>query len=202
MSENENNLLVGNSFKDRIGEASEFDAALGQVLIAFSVLERNLSEVITILLDLSPDMGQIVTAEQSFRGLVNLVSSIAKYKSARGDFNIDSNKPYEEIQETLKTCFKAEELRNQVIHSRYILDQFRIKTTAKAKHGLRTTSESVSPESILDISDFISNVAIEVEEIPIILNLADSINYVGLSKQYIFKDQLVVVFADDLQENF
>lgn len=202
MSEDENYLLAGNSFKDRVGEASEFDAALGQVLIAFSVLERNLSEVVTILLDLSPDMGQIVTAEQSFRGLVNLMSSIVKYKTERGDFNIDSDESYKEIQEILKLCFKAEEHRNQVVHSRYMLDQFRIKTTAKAKHGLRTTSESVSSESILDISDFISNVAIGVEEIPIILNVADSINYVGLSKQYISEDQIIVVFADDLQENF
>ena len=71
--------------------------------------------------------------------------------------------------ELMKLCFKAEELRNQVIHSSwagsYLTNaKVRRKVTAKASKGLNIHEEDIDAGYLLDIADFIICVAMDVEE--------------------------------------
>ena len=72
-----------------------------------------------------------------------------------------------------------------------------VKTTSKAKYGLRKSIETVTAESILDISDHIESSAIAVEELPIELNIADSIHYDELVTDYKLGEKLVASFTDE-----
>jgi len=185
------------SFAERIGSPDEIDAAIGRVVEAFSFLEENLRNVITILLDVEPEIGEIITAEMSFKGLLNLLASLFKYKSARGDFHVEGENISERFGELLKLCFRAEEERNKIIHSSYIARRYRVKTTAKAKMGLKTSIEEIDADRLLDISDFIGSVGMYVQELPLALNMATSISSGPLLIQYLYNDEVFAAFGHE-----
>ena len=78
------------SFKERIGEPEEFEAALGGVVESFSFLEESLCNVISILLEIGNEKAELITSELSFKNLVNLFSSLFKYRVERGDFQLET----------------------------------------------------------------------------------------------------------------
>jgi hypothetical protein len=111
-------------------------------------------------------LGQIVTAELSFRQKIDLLSSI--YRDKR-------NSPSElaELDEVLSRLAQAEQKRNIVVHSlwtSYAEDQTiaRIKSTAKRKNkGLKLEIESKSVEDLENIATFIAEVAYDVQTLVI-----------------------------------
>jgi hypothetical protein len=80
----------------------------------------------------------------------------------------------EELTELIALCQKSEDLRNIYFHSSYALGRFRSKTTAKRKHGLKTSIEPVDSALLLDVTDFIYETAAELPSVPLCLGLADS----------------------------
>ncbi len=156
--------------------------------------------MITLFLGVQNDIGAIVTAELSYKGLLHLASSLFKHKHKRGDFVVENEDCAERFDELMALCFAAEEHRNRTIHSSYVAGRFRVKTTAKAKAGLKTTVEAIDADKLLDISDFIAAAGMHVEELPMFLNLATKIEGAGGIVRYYDGDKLIAVLGSNYKE--
>lgn len=193
-------LHSGETFRERVGDPQEFDAALGKVVESFSFLERSLRNLVTLFLGVTNDIGEIVTAELSYKGLVHLASSLFKHKHVHGDFVVPGEDCAERFDELMSLCFAAEEHRNRTLHSSYVAGRFRVKTTAKAKAGLRTVVEAVDASKLLNLSDFIASVGMYVEELPLSLNMATRVEGAGGIVRYYDHDRVVAVFGSNYEE--
>lgn len=187
-------ISYGQTFEERIGDPDKFDASLGSIVEGFSFLERTLSNVIILLLDVTNEVGNIITAELSYKNKINLFSSLFKnnidiFKKVQSDIET-------QFKELLSLCNKAEEIRNQIIHSSYVANRYRVKVTAKAKKGLNKHVEEVNPDYLLDIYDFIVNVGISVEEFPVVLGLADTISASAEDVTYSKNNKIIKKFSN------
>jgi len=187
-------ISYGQTFEERIGDPDKFDASLGSIVEGFSFLERTLSNVIILLLDVTNKVGNIITAELSYKNKINLFSSLFKnnidiFKKVHSDIET-------QFKELLSLCNKAEEIRNQIIHSSYVANRYRVKVTAKAKKGLNKNVEEVNPDYLLDIYDFIVNVGISVEEFPLVLGLADMVSASAEDITYSKNNKIIKKFSN------
>jgi hypothetical protein len=136
--------------------------------VSFSELEDRLSEAIDSLIGGNDGTGSIVAAELSFRAKVNLFASLVRHRADGRYFTVPDAAVSEVLQELCNNIFKAEELRNAVLHSSWIeLDMsdgkvVRRKATAKSKHGFRVTEEEIGSGYLLDVVEFTSVVACDV----------------------------------------
>ena len=64
------------SFQDRVGDPDNFSSALGRIAFNFSQLEDQVSASITELIGVAPAIGNILTAELSFKNKVNVLASL------------------------------------------------------------------------------------------------------------------------------
>ncbi len=190
-------IETGQSFEERIGEPTKFDASIGRIVQSFSFLEESLSNIITILLSFDEDLGQLITAELSFKNKLNLFSSL--YKHLRRSYKTSNQDIDEYFQNLLKASYKAEELRNQILHSSYILNRFRIKITSKAKKGLNKSIEKITPSYLLDVSDYICEVAMTIQQFPICLEIATQISGNGKELIYYKGSKIIHRFSYDIE---
>jgi len=173
MNENEDYLnpeFTGDTFEERTGDPDSFSAGIGRIVLNFSELETQISNGIVKCLELDEERGHIVTSEISFKNKVHILSSLVKHLSGQWKFNVvnrDSLKCWEKIE---KQCFRAEEKRNQIMHSEWAgpylrdLKADRIKYSAKSKTGLKKKIEPIDSGGMLDIADYIITVVMFVEE--------------------------------------
>lgn len=160
----------GKSFADHDVEPNEFFTAMGMVAIAFSELEDSLSDVIISLLNFQDDTGRIVVAELSFKAKVHLFSSLVRHLKNSRSFAVPSYLDFNEVLKDLCTnVFKAETLRNTVMHSSWAgLEEYdpqrvvRSKAAAKSKHGFRMIQEDCDSGYLMDIVEFTQSVAGDV----------------------------------------
>ena len=151
----------GMTYTERDGEPEDFPASIGRVALAFNDLEDETSIAISKLLGIDEEISQIITAEMSFRNKVHLMGSLLRRALPFTMFNTGYDNPEEMVSELISQCFRAEELRNQIMHSSYVRlnnkngEVKRNKITSKATRGLNISSEVLDPGLILDISDFI-----------------------------------------------
>src|SRR4030095_12126511 len=160
------------SFNERVGVADEFDAAVGRVALGFSFLEDTASNMIAMLAGCDAVVGCIVTAELSLRQKLNELSSLIKQVLPTLVAPEHRTVIEDQTDELLAICWRSEELRNTYLHSTYAREE-RVKITAKAKHGLRMQSEAVHAGLLLDVADFIVYSGMELESLPMMLNMAD-----------------------------
>jgi len=162
-------IITHQTFAERIGLPDEFSAAVGRVTLSFSDLESALSDSIEKLLKLDFTTAQIITAELSFKNKVHLFASLVRNMSSTHKFNT-GNAPVSEVLDELVAClFRAEQLRNQVFHSSYSRPDLsdsvkRQKITAKATKGFQIQEQSVDSSYILDVADFIGEMATSLIE--------------------------------------
>lgn len=111
-------------------------------------------------------LGQIVTAELSFRQKINLLSSIYRDK-------LNNSTELAELDRVLAQAAQAEQKRNIVVHSvwtAYAAKETvaRIKATAKRRSkGLKLEIKNMSVEDLEDVANYIANVAYEVQTLVI-----------------------------------
>jgi hypothetical protein len=67
--------------------------------------------------------------------------------------------------------------------------------TARAKRGLHTTIEPVSPDLVADVADYISEIGFEMEKLPLMMGIANSIDSTGRTIEYTLTDGRVATFA-------
>lgn len=134
--------------------------AIGDITVSFAMLEFQIQNLIGSLIYEHQRIGQIITAELSFKNLRALLISL--YLERHGEDDDFSN-----LREFMKRAGQAEDKRNLIMHSVWAAGKdkdhiTRIKTTAKEKHGIRFKFEEVSAESL---NEFAKEIKILAEEL-------------------------------------
>lgn len=161
----------GDSFADRYGDPDEASSAIGLVAVAFSDLEEGLSAAIEKLLGVDAVVARVVTCEMSFRNKVNAMASLIRSLKPDREINLGTADRSSLVSELAAACFRAEEMRNQIMHSiwtgsgREGGSMTRTKYSAKASHGLRRQVENLNSAYLLDVADYISMVAFDLTEV-------------------------------------
>lgn len=138
----------------------------------FQQLDGEINKGISKMLNLSPDLTDILTAELSFQNKLNLFSSLIHKLKDKQKFNTYKGYENEYIREFIKSLFKCEELRNKIIHSVFIIEKtpsnkstiIRQKKSAKANKGLVVNKENIEICNLVNIYDFIICMSMEVQE--------------------------------------
>jgi hypothetical protein len=141
--EKNKSVVLGERYLSR-----DFLVAVGRMTINFSHLENILSMLCLVII--KSGYGQIITAEYSFKQLMNVIRSVLINCNEFEDFKITYNK-----------IKQIEEKRNQIIHSFYGQNEnenviIRRKVSNKDK-GLKDVREEISIETIDDIANQIND---------------------------------------------
>ena len=141
-------------------ESNVIFAEIGRVTVRWAELEDALGMLITSLLNDFQRYTRIVATELSYSGLTNLIVSLYLERHGEDD-------DLQALRQLLARADAVEQQRNQIVHSTwrsagapYIVT--RIKTTAKRKHGPKTTVENYDADCFRRVSDEIANVTRDV----------------------------------------
>lgn len=142
--------------KSRETLSNKYLTAIGRVTANFSYLEDEVSFFLCALISQEQRLGQIITAELSFRARVALLSSIFRHK-------VSDNSKVEELEQLLVRALHAEQKRNIIIHSTWASgdtpkQRTRIKVTAKLGKGIRHQFEQIAAEDINSVADELNEV--------------------------------------------
>ena len=129
--------------------------SIGDITVSFALLESQIQTLIGSMLNERQRIGQIITAELSFKNLRALMISL--YIERHGKEDVD----FVQLKELMTRAGQVEDKRNQITHSIWGVGKdtdtiTRIKTTAKEKHGIRFHFEDVS-------SGYLANFATEIK---------------------------------------
>lgn len=151
---------------DVMKKQDQVNMLIGKVSSYFNGLEKYIQTLISKLIGPDIRIGEIVTAELSFRNLIALLFSLYKYrKSDPHDIN--------QMEEICKRAKDLESRRNKVIHSIWAVndkieeDILRIKVTAKYKQGLKHTYERTDTSELHKISHEIVDLISEISDLTI-----------------------------------
>jgi len=114
---------------------------MGDITVSFVMLEFHFQMLAGSLINENQRIGQIVTAELSFRALRGLVTSL--YRELHGE-----DADFGTLVDLMKRAQALEEIRNQITHSMWLPGDaantaMRFKTTAKEKQGLKFSFEKM-----------------------------------------------------------
>jgi len=152
---------------------------IGDITVSFALLESTIQFFVWSLVEQPQRIGQIITAELSFKNSRAILISL--YKERHGE---DSD--FKIIRELMKRAGKIEEKRNQITHSVWGAGKdansiTRFKTTAKEKCGLRFKFEDVTADDLAEIADDIKKLAHEIQDFTINLITQKEIKNIILS---------------------
>jgi hypothetical protein len=137
---------------------SELLTEIGRIVANFAILENELFILIHWLLGSDREISHIVTAELSFRNLLDLSASLVR--------QVHGTKAAKNYKEALKFATKAEDERNHIIHSLWGmrgLNATRIKHTAKRGKGHSIQREQLTQEDLFAVAIEISRAIFAVE---------------------------------------
>src|SRR6266542_4330337 len=135
---------------------------LGGITERFQFLELTLAVFSWSLIGQEQPIGQIVTAQMSFKNLCTLVGSLVQHRIADSALQ-------EEARKLLARAAKVEEDRNRIIHSMWgVRDDplpaiiVRIKITARGKKGLDFKTEQMTVDMLKTVANKVQRTAQEV----------------------------------------
>jgi hypothetical protein len=135
-------------------------AEIGKIVVTHSLIEASLANIIGSIVSLRSrhELGQIVTAELSFRQRVGTLRSLITFCLG------EDHETVLDFDRIKKLLYSADAQRNLIAHSLWGSPDesdphtvLRIKTTAKEKRGLRTEFVTLSLEDLHKITDEIGN---------------------------------------------
>jgi len=123
---------------------------IGDITVSFALLECTIQSLIGSLIAEHQRIGQIITAELSFKNLRALAVSL--YLERHGE---DSD--YAVLRDLMRRAAELEGTRNQITHSMWGAGQTadtitRFKMTAKERHGIRFHSEQVAESDLATLA--------------------------------------------------
>lgn len=145
----------------------DFLRNLGDVIVCFAMLENTFKTLTHSLLGSSQQVGQIVTAELSFKAIRALASSL--YKQRNG--NDECSKSFEQI---LSRATKIEATRNQITHSTWLTysgaaSVTRFKATARESKGIQFKADDYTSETLEKFATEIKDLANDVSNLWVLL---------------------------------
>jgi hypothetical protein len=134
---------------------------IGDMTISFALLEFLIQSLVGSLIYEHQRIGQIITAELSFKSIRALLISLYLERHGEDD-------DFVQLRAFMKSAAQLEEKRNQITHSVCAADKdaetiTRTKTTAKEKHGIRFHFESVTAEDLENVATEIKNLGDKIE---------------------------------------
>jgi hypothetical protein len=137
-------------------------ARIGDITVSFALLESVIQSLVGSLLQQEQRIGQIVTAELSFRNLRALTLSLYRGRHGEGG-------EYETLSALMQRASDLEDLRNQITHSLWATGGTaetvtRIKMTAKEKRGLHFDFKKVTADDLAEVADEIKRLAFDIQE--------------------------------------
>lgn len=135
---------------------------IGDITVSFALLENCLQALAQSLLGAGQRLGQIVTAEVSFKALRALTVSL--YLQRNGE-----DEHLTQFRELIRRAADAEDKRNQITHSLWAAGEnahsiTRIKTTAKERHGIRFHFENVTADQLAAFAREIKVLANDIQK--------------------------------------
>jgi hypothetical protein len=136
-------------------------ARIGDITVSFALLEMTIHTLAGSQLQESQRIGQIITAELSFRSLRALVMSL--YRERHGE-----DADFEILRALMKRAGELEGKRNQITHSIWAAGDSpdtitRIKTTAKEARGIRIDFQHMSAHDLDAIANEMKVLAEETQ---------------------------------------
>lgn len=130
---------------------------IGDVVASFALLELAIQSLVGSLIAEHQRVGQIITAELSFKNLRALAISL--YLDRHGE-----DGDYSKLKSLMKEAGEIEGTRNNIIHSIWAAGKdkdhiTRIKTTAKEKKGLAFKFEELSSSDLENFAQKIQQCA-------------------------------------------
>ncbi len=124
---------------------------IGDITVSFALLESIIQSLVGSLIREHQRIGQIITAELSFRNLRALLISLYLERHGEDD-------DFKTLRELVKRAAELEEKRNRITHSIWGAGKdansiTRIKTTSKEKHGIRFHFEDVTADNLRVVAD-------------------------------------------------
>src|SRR6266487_3679812 len=140
--------------------SAKFLQEIGRITVNFAFLEAAVSFFISGLISDDQTVGQIVTAELSFKNRIALLSSVVRHTSKDSEI-------VRRLDALLMRALHVEEKRNKVTHSVWgsckTPDTItRVKFTAKVKKGLKSQFEAITVAELSTISKEISDLSGEI----------------------------------------
>lgn len=138
-------------------------ASIGDITVSFTMLESQIQTLCGSLLLEHQRVGQIVTAELSFRNLRALTMSLFLERHGPDDNDTIA------VRDFMRRAAVLEEQRNQITHSVWAAGDgpdtvTRIKMTAKERHGARFDFSSVSADDLAAIANEIKRLAADIQQ--------------------------------------
>ena len=136
---------------------------IGDITVSFALLELTIQWLIGSLIAEHQRIGQIITAEQSFKSLRALAVSL--YKERHGE-DLD----YAVLRGLMRRAADLEAKRNQITHSIWAAGRTpetitRCKTMAKEKHGIRLDFEDLAKSDLAAIACDLKQLAGEIQRL-------------------------------------
>lgn len=156
------------TFAERHGTPSEFDAALGLIVVSFQELEAVIDEAIAAHFGGHSADVAIVTAELPFKARVHVLGALAHSKPFVGQAQ-PTETSLSKLDELLGLCLFIEAERNRLLHSfwnpRHQADStgLRLKRVSR-KDGAREAKQVVSSGELVDVADYVAYLATMLEE--------------------------------------
>jgi hypothetical protein len=177
-------------FEDRIGLPEPAEAALGRIVLGFAYLEDTTRNLLAWLGGLNATEGQIVAAQMSFSQKLDAIQALTLHRL--GPVHADDGESAAgQAVGLFALCSRAEQLKDSYIHTGYE-DGSRSKVAARGRAGLKVMPEHALDDLLLDVADYIVYAALELEGLPLLLDLADSAVATADTVRY-EKDGAVVV---------
>jgi len=134
---------------------------IGDITVSFALLENGLQMLVHSLLGAGQRLGQIVTAELSFKAILALAVSL--YLQRNGE-----DVMFKTFRELINRASEVEGRRNQIIHSLWAAGSnssniTRVKTTAKERTGLRFQFENVTSAQLGEFAQSIKVLAHDLQ---------------------------------------
>ncbi len=150
---------------------------MGHIALGFSFLEDTARNIIVLLAGARPEVRNIMAAELSFRQKLDALGSLALHALPLAAEASEMQILQEQIEEFISICRRSEALRNTYLHSSYADGGgMRSKISAKGPRGLKIHFEPVDAAPQLDVAEFIAYAGGELENLPILLGIADEVS--------------------------
>lgn len=134
---------------------------IGDIIVSFALLETTIQNLIGSLIAEHQRIGQIITAELSFKSLRALTISLYLERHGRDD-------GYPSLKTLMNKAGEIEGTRNNIIHSIWGTGKdkdciTRIKITAKEKKGWDLQSEELSASDLASFAETVRECTQEIQ---------------------------------------